>query len=377
MRRFGWVGAVALVGCLAWGEAACAQKATTVVVPPGPLLPQSFGAWQHAGDSNANPPQPDFSLVNVSKDALEECAPQRSQTQNYSLNTNGHVRSLHVEAVEFNDATGAYSAFTLAMHPGMKLGKELGSATAIGNGGVLFVSGSSVALAYPATAADVTELSKLAVGLPKISGPRSQRPLLPTFVPAKALVEDSVRYALGPATYKAEGGALPAAQLGWEKSAEVVTAQYVDKRGKETLTLLLYPTPQIAGDHARIIEKQTGSATKVRRDGEMVIVAAGTFGTADTQSFVDNIHLLSQVTFDKAPPLDFETEVKKTYSLLESITVFCCVGGLAAVLLGGFLGGGRALIRKMQGKDAATDAEFLSLHLANQNPPPKFDPPGF
>jgi len=45
-------------------------------------------------------------------------------------------------------------------------------------------------------------------------------------------------------------------------------------------------------------------------------------------------------------------------------------------LLGVFLGGGRALIRKMQGKDAATDAEFLSLHLDNQNPRPKFDPPG-
>jgi len=33
------------------------------------------------------------------------------------------------------------------------------------------------------------------------------------------------------------------------------------------------------------------------------------------------------------------------------------------------------MVRKLQGKDAATEAEFLSLHLANQNPKPKIDPP--
>jgi hypothetical protein len=171
------------------------------------------------------------------------------------------------------------------------------------------------------------------------------------------------------------GGTLPVAQLGWEKSAEAVTAQYVDKRGKETLTLLLYPTPQIAGDHARLIEAEVGSAAKVRREGELVIVAAGTFNADDTVNMEENIHMRSQVTFDKTMPLDFPTEIHKTYSLLLSITVFCGVGALAAVLLGVFLGGGRALVRKMQGKDAATDAEFLSLHLAPQNPRPKFDPP--
>jgi len=39
------------------------------------------------------------------------------------------------------------------------------------------------------------------------------------------------------------------------------------------------------------------------------------------------------------------------------------------------LGGGRALIRVMQGKPAASEPEFLSLHLAPQNPTPHWEQP--
>ena len=58
-------------------------------------------------------------------------------------------------------------------------------------------------------------------------------------------------YALGPAGYQAMGGVLPADAVGFDKSAEAVTAKY---RSGGMLTLLLYPTPQIAGDHGRAIE---------------------------------------------------------------------------------------------------------------------------
>ena len=40
------------------------------------------------------------------------------------------------------------------------------------------------------------------------------------------------------------GGVLPPEIVGFDKAAEVVTAKY---EGKGTLTMLLYPTPQIAG----------------------------------------------------------------------------------------------------------------------------------
>ena len=363
--------AIAFLFTAASASAQSPQAATTISTPEVSLLPQSFGAWQSHVLSDV-PVQP-FSLVNVNKAALEECNPQRSKTADYTqVDSTGHGRTMHVEAVEFNDATGAYSAFTLSLLPTLKLSKDLGTNTAIGAGGVLFTSGNTLVLAAPATAADLPQLKQLEAALPKIGGPRSQPPLLPTFFPAKGLEPATLHYALGPQSYNVMGGALPSNQLGWDKSAEAATAQFTDKRGKETLTLLLYPTPQIAGDHTRALAASTPNA-KVRREGELVLVATGTFSPDDAQNLIENIHLRSDVSFDKAMPLSFPTELHKTYSLLTSIAVFSAVGGLAAILLGLFLGFGRATLRKMRGLDAATEAEFLSLHLDPQNPRPKFD----
>ena len=60
------------------------------------------------------------------------------------------------------------------------------------------------------------------------------------------------------------GGILPPEIVGLDKSAEVVTAKYA---GGGVLTLLLYPTPQIAGDRGRAIEAEI-NANRLRRGGE-------------------------------------------------------------------------------------------------------------
>jgi hypothetical protein len=75
------------------------------------------------------------------------------------------------------------------------------------------------------------------------------------------------------------------------------------------------------------------------------------------------------------PPV-FHAEVQKTFSLLTNIAILSGVLMGAAVLLGLFLGGGRALIRVLQGKPASAEPEFLSLHLANQNPVPNWESSG-
>ncbi len=69
---------------------------------------------------------------------------------------------------------------------------------------------------------------------------------------------------------------LPAEIIGFDKAAEVVTAKY---EGKGTLTLLLYPTPQIAGDHGRQIEAEMNTQRASCRDGDDA--ARGSAGVAD------------------------------------------------------------------------------------------------
>ena len=132
----------------------------------------------------------------------------------------------------------------------------------------------------------------------------------------------------------AEGGVLPAHSVGWEKSAEAVTAQYDDRRGKETLTLLLYPTPMIAGSFAKAIKDRLGGMgpgfeqARVRREGELVALASGSFSGDDAQRLVDDSHLKQEVSFDKDVQPVFHTEVQKTASLLMSIAI------LSGVLMG-------------------------------------------
>jgi hypothetical protein len=354
---------------------AWAQSATTLTEPAAPLLPQGFGAWTSAATPPATPPASPVSLVNVSKEALEECGPQRSQVGDY---TQGG-RSLHLEAVQFGDRTGAFSAYTLVKRKDMTSLKDLGSAASVGEGAVLFTVGTSVVVAYPATVADAAALKPLAETMPKIVGNKGVAPLLPNMLPAKGLVEGSVHYALGGASYAAEGGILPAALLGWDKEAEAVTAEYKDRRGEETLTMLLYPTPTLAGTYTRAVQSQVSAAgasfanAKVRREGELVLLASGTFSPDEAEHMIENIHLKEQVSIDNDIQPTQHQVILQTYSLLTNIAILAGVLMLAAVLLGLFLGGGRAAYRVMRGKPAASEPEFLSLHLDTQNERPRFE----
>ena len=66
-----------------------------------------------------------------------------------------------------------------------------------------------------------------------------------------------------------------------------------------------------------------------------------------------------------AIPQPLESDVEKTSKLLLGIAVLSLIGAAAAILLGGMLGGGRALYRIATGKPASSmyDVEFIHLDL--------------
>jgi hypothetical protein len=373
---FGVRGVVA-AGVMAAGLVVSAgAQAVTLHEPEAPLLPASFGEWKQT--QLATPQVPAYSLVNANKDALEESGPERSAIADYARGG----RTIHAEAIQFGDRTGAVSAFTLLERPGMRPGKELGASDAVGDGVVLFTAGSSVVLVNGVTEQDIATLKPLALDLPKVPGNKGVAPLLPTLVPAAGYVPASLRYALGPVTYAAEGGVLPTRSVGWEKNVEAVTAQYADKRGKETLTVLLYPTPAIAGSFAKAIKDETAGLgagfadARVRREGPLLTLASGSFSGDEAQRMIENVHMQEIVATDGDMHPLFRTEAVKTYSLLANIAILSGLMMVAAVLLGLFLGVGRAWFRVLRGKPAAVEVEFLSLHLAPQNKAPEFEEQG-
>jgi hypothetical protein len=333
----------------------------TLAEPPTPLLPELLreGPDHEAGNGVPSWGGPDGSVL--AEDGIKRY--ERATVQ--SAVAHGAVPSGTVTVYQFEDATGAAAAYDYLRR----------SAPTVVRSGVSVVV-ANLKL-YPESSEAL--LRTVETGLPKVGGPKGMAPLLPTYLPAKGLEKNTERYALGPAGYKAMGGVLPAEIIGFDKAAEVVTANY---EGKGTLTMLLYPTPQIAGDHGRQIEAEMnreGSAAgtvKLRREGPLVLLTTGFWSAGEAQRLVEGIHLRSEVTWNKPVPPEFHAEIKKTVSLLTSILVFCGVGALAAVILALFLGGGRAAIRVLQGKPAASEPEFLRIDLSGRPARIQADGPG-
>jgi hypothetical protein len=338
------------------GSSLHAQETKTILaMPPTPLLPEALRNSPGHEEGNGAPPWAGADGPVLIEDGIKRY--ERGSVA--SPAAHGAVPSGTVTVYQFDDATGAYSAYTYLRKSG---------------GDHVTQSGVSVVVTdlkmYPESAAAL--LKTVQVGLPKVGGTKGLAPLLPTYLPAKGLQKDSVRYALGPQGYQAMGGVLPSEIVGFDKAAEVVTAKY---EGKGTLTLLLYPTPQIAGDHGRQIvaemNKQGPPAGTVmlRREGPLVLVTSGMWNGPEAKALVEGIHLRNELTWNKPMPLEFHSEVRKTVSLLTSILIFCGLGAIAAVVLALFFGGARAAIRVMQGKPAATEPEFLRIDLSGRPSP--------
>jgi hypothetical protein len=346
------------------GAAVAGKPAVTLVEPATPLLPKQFDAWQQATQTPGATGAAETD--SATQTAFREDGIARVDAETYTRA--GSNATVQLKAYQFGDATGAFAAYTYLRKPadrpvtGLHLGKE-----AVEDGdAVLLWDGRTVVAAEFHGERRIADLQDLIPMLPKIGGPKGLAPMLPTLLPAKGLETETLKYALGPASYQAMGGVLPPELVGFDKSAEVATARYA---GKGTLTLLLYPTPQISGEHGREIvaemnrEGTEAGTVKLRREGPLLAMTTGAWAPGEAQKMVEGIHLRDELTWNKPFPVDFHSEVRKTVSLLSSILILTGVLFLAAVILALFFGGGRALIRVMQGKPAATEPEFLHIDL--------------
>ncbi len=276
-----------------------------------------------------------------------------------------------VQVIRFGDATGAYSAFTFYRDPGMDT--EAVGENAAANASVFLVrSAASLVIARgadPGVGAGDARTLKFAMqalvqNLPKLQGPDAIAPALPGLMPPEGLEERSLHYAVGPGSYN---GPIPVSVIDFNRSAEAATAYYhLGGGASATLTLLMLPTPQIAGSALRAILALPDSSLHVasRRSGPLVGVVSGSGVTAaEAQRLLGQIHYVADITLDQ--PQGYTSEVAKTAKLLLGIAYLTGILAVAAVLLAAFLGGGRVLVRRMRGKpdSSLNDDDFISLKL--------------
>lgn len=331
------------------------------------LLPSSFSGWTRTGSTLTT-----ADITNA--DVLAEYGLKDSADGTYRRGSN----TLSLHAMRFADATGAYGAFTFYRKADMKP-ETLGKEGAANSGEVVFWSGVTVVDASFDNAGqnEVRSLRALVPLLPPTGGSNAVAPTLPQYLPQSGLQPTSVRYAIGPIAYTRMGGVLPPNLIDFSRDAEAVTAEY--RLGNGILTILEYPTPQMALNRAEAIHAmlngplppalQKGNpALAVTRSGPLVIFTSGDMSFEQAHTLLNSVKYQADVTWSRGEG-NGTGEVRNAAKMLIGIGYLTGILAAFAVLSGVFLGGGRALLRTVQGKPISTvyEEDFISLNL-NEEP---------
>jgi hypothetical protein len=361
--------------------AAKTEAVTKIVLPPVPvaLLPDSFAGWVATNKPKrvADPAQADP----ANTDALKEYDFSDGMQADYKRS--GETLSLH--ALRFHDASGAYGAYSFYRQNGWPK-EDIGTGATSNHNRVLFWLGNTVIDANFSRIGPMSgsELRELATHLPVPDGSRALAPPILSNLPKDQMDGQTTHYALGPVGYAGSGGVLPPDLVGFDRGAEVVTATYTLRSNPATLTIVDYPTPQMAAaQEAKIrayikagsqaqpawpkpLQDSDLASIEVRRSGPLVALVSGDAIPEESHKLLATIHYEADITSIPQPGGD--SEVAKTAKLLFGIAGLVIIGVSAALLLGFFLGGGRALYRIARGKPISSvyDEEFIHLDLREE-----------
>ncbi|HXR38920.1 MAG TPA: DUF6599 family protein [Terracidiphilus sp.] len=368
---------------------AAPQGPAHIVLPPvpKPLLPDSFAGWEAAEPAKklTDPAQVDPAAA----DALKEYDFSDGMLASYKRSG----ETLTLRALRFHDTSGAYGAYSFYRQNGWPK-EDIGAGATSNHNRVLFWRGTTVVDANFSRIGPMSgaELRELAGQLPLPGGPRATPPPILANLPKGSLDPQTTHYALGPAGYAGSGGVLPPELVGFDRGAEAVTATYSLRSGPATLTIIDYPTPQMAAAQENSIrayikagrqaqpawpkplQDSDLASLEVRRSGPLVALVSGDAVPDESHKLLAMVHYEVDLT---SIPQPGESEVAKTGRLLLGIFTLCLIGASAAILLGFFLGGGRALYRLARGKPISSvyDEEFIRIDLREEwvEPAPSVD----
>ena len=379
-----------LFGCLFCAEALAAEPPAPGAGSPAadfstPVLPAEFGGWQVKGAVARSDDPAAADAVNAP--VLKEYGFVRLEKAAYARDDG---RNLTIRAAVFEDASGAYGAFTYYYSPEMEE-ETIGGQAAFLNNRVLFYQGNVLvdAVFDRMSVMSAAQLRQLAGLLPQAVGGKNNPPSLPGYLPKRTsagssdrssernLEKNTTKYILGPVALDRVGSPLAASMVDFKSGAEVVIGKYAVNAGDSTLMLIEYPTPQIAAERLRQIDashqltqQQPGAVPILdvgpffdTRTGPILVIAAGPLSKSEARALMSSISYEADVTWNE------NTYVSKKDNLanfLFNAIVLCgIVVGLA--LVAGIAFGGLRLLVKRFCPDSVFDRreamEIISLHL--------------
>lgn len=340
--------------------------ASTVAAADSQMLPKAFAGWQQDASfakTSTNPEDADASNAAV----LKEYGFADVESAAYTKDGN---RKLTVRAARFTDATGAYGAYTLYSQPGMQT-EEIGRHGESAGDRVLFMQGNIVVEAKfdHVNVMSAAEMRELAGDLPEPASNLGQPPGLPRWLPEQQFVQHSVKFAVGPKSYDASGAPLPSSAIDFSKSPEIITSLYRTDEGNARLTLISYPTPQIAGTQLRATEQnraalqQTAGVFQIKRSGPLLAIVSGDASKSEAQSLLASVNYEAEVTYNEPTYLSKKDNIGNLI-----VAVFALVGIILAVAIafGIAFGGLRVLLKRFYPDrfvDRPEDARVITLNL--------------
>ncbi len=382
--------------CALFCAAAFADKpAAPVAVSPAavsstvdsstPVLPREFAGWQVKGVVARSDDPAAADAVNAP--VLKEYGFVRLEKAAY---TRDDGRNLTIRAAVFEDASGAYGAFTYYYSPEMEE-ETIGGQAAFLNNRVLFYQGNVLvdAVFDRMSVMSAAQLRQLAGLLPQAVGGKNKPPSLPAYLPKrtfagssdrsseKNLEKNTTKYILGPVTLDRVGSPLPTSMVDFKSGAEVVIGKYAVNAGDSTLMLIEYPTPQIAAERLRQIDashqltqQQPGVVPILdvgpffdTRTGPILVIASGPLSKSEARSLMSSISYEADVTWNENT---YVTKKDNLANFLFNAILLCGIVVGLALVAGIAFGGLRVLVKRLF-PDSVFDRreamEIISLHL--------------
>jgi len=326
---------------------------------PQPLLPKNFAGWEKtASERSSDPAKADAAHAGL----LKEYGFTDSETATYMRDG----EKLHLRAARFADATGALGIYSFYLKPDMA-DQQIGDRAAALGEHILFQRANVLVDASfeHASAMSAAELRELATDLPAAGGGAATAPSLISNLPSRDQVPNSVRYVIGPIGLAMTGVTLPSNVVDFGHSAELATAEYQAPSGVATLTVVAYPTPQIAVDHERAlvtwvptkgnsteqhpitgtlsIPAADGRELTFRRSGPLLVFVSGDVSSSDARWLAQSVNYRAEVTWNQPAPLSG----RAIGGLIVGIFVLIALLIAIFLVIMIFFGGGFVLMKRL------------------------------
>ena len=336
-----------------------AQQSQKSAAPP--LLPKVFAGWEQANLQTGTDPAV---VDQASSKILKEYGFTDFATATYTKDD----RKITVKAARFEDATGAYGAFTFYRTPNMKT-ESIALMAASSNERVFFFRDDVLVMAdYDRiTAMTGGELRELASSLPSKGGSAIKLPTLPRYFPIHDLVPNSAKFIVGPQALEVSNPPIPASLVDFSKQPEIVLGKYQERDGSGDFMLIEYPTMQIASDRLRAIEtanpKQEGTTFVVKRAGPLVALVKGNLSQSDANSLLSRVNYDAEVTWNENTGLAKRDNIG---NLVIAASILAGVIFLISAGTGALFGCGRVMLQRVfpnRFQSQTDEAAFIKLNL--------------